>query len=113
MSVHHTPGPWRVLLDEPYDAQRPTHYLEDQDGHQLMLLARLPEVGPEQHTANLRLIAAAPLMQVALETAERARQHADMYECGCDGDCPEALEMWAAFTEQAKAALALAKGGAS
>lgn len=67
--IQHTPGPWRVLLDEPYDGVRPTHYLEDHAGHQLMLVARLPEVGPEQHTANLRLIAAAPELLNAVKSA--------------------------------------------
>jgi hypothetical protein len=63
----HTPGPWRVPLDEPYDRDRPTYFLEDGAGQQLMLLARLPEAGPQENKANARLISAAPELLAAVE----------------------------------------------
>jgi hypothetical protein len=63
----YTPGPWRAPLDEPFDPERPTYFLEDATGHQLMLLGRLPEAGPDEHKANVRLIAAAPDLLAALK----------------------------------------------
>jgi hypothetical protein len=110
MTVEHTPGPWIVALDEPYDAQRPTHYLEDQAGHQLMLLARLPEVGPEQHVSNLKLIAAAPELLAACDAALWLMQRVVEW----DG-AGEPITKFAAdrHAEDFRAAIAKATGGAS
>lgn len=49
------------------------------------------------------------LMLAALEMAEQFNQHCDADHCGCDGDCPEAWELWATFNSQAKDALAAAR----
>ena len=56
----HSPGPWVVAFDEPYAVRGVKHYtLEDNEGHQLMLLQRLPEASQAEHDANARLIVSA------------------------------------------------------
>lgn len=66
-SPSYTPGPWHIYFDEPFDRDRPTYKLEDQAGHQLSLIARLPEVDVESFKKDCLLIAAAPEMYEALE----------------------------------------------
>lgn len=100
----HTPGPWIAPLDEPYDSTCRTYVLEDSEGHQLMFVVRLPEVGPQQHHANLRLIGAAPELLAILKTALEQTEDGGHFT-----PCPVA-ECW---VERAEAAVAKVEGRSS
>ena len=55
-----TPRPWVVHFDEPHIDGGGRHYIvEDTEGHQLMLVLRLPEVSQREHDANVALFIAA------------------------------------------------------
>ena len=83
------PDSWTVHFDEPHTADL-AYYVEDTAGHQLMLIQRLAENGPESFKRHLRLIANAPdILERLIATAAGLRQLHHEWEHLCDFDaCP-------------------------
>lgn len=99
----HTPGPW-ASLDRLENSRTLTHITNG--AHIVCTLGTTRTDGSPNHSANARLIAAAPEMLAALKALmQRAVKDAERY--APDGNEP----IWA-FISDASDAIEKAKGGA-